>query len=221
MQASNESREKTGLEFNVALLHDAQRLTWKAIDLVAAEVKPGMTEKDAKEILKRVLKDLGATKSWHPPQIRFGKNTALPFGKPSAPDVTLKENDIYFLDIGPVFFGHEGDAGKTIAVGQDPEMIRLSQDAIEVFNQTKAHWLKTGKTGIELYEFAERTADSLGWRLSSEGASGHRVSDFPHAVHFRGGLKKFELKPTENRWILEIHLLHKEKSLGAFFEDLL
>lgn len=222
-----DSSEKVGCNFVEHSLLQAQSKTWLAIDQVAAAIRPGHTEAEALVFLKECLKVLGYKKMWHPPQIRFGVNTLKPFGKPSEADVVLAENDMFFLDIGPLFLqdgsqqSYEGDAGKTFVVGQDPEMLRLASDAEKVFHQVKEHWRQTGKSGKELYVFAAKAAEALGWQLSLRGANGHRVSEFPHALHHKGQLQHFTKKPTPNRWILEIHLISEKLGRGAFFEDIL
>jgi methionyl aminopeptidase len=217
----NEIAEQVGENFIEESLLSAQKKAWAAIQEVAAAIKPGDTEAEALVLLKESVKRLEYQKMWHPPQIRFGVNTTKPYGKPSEPNVVLQENDLFFLDIGPLFHGYEGDAGKTFVVGHDSEMARLASDAEKVFHQVKDHWLFTGKSGGELYDFAETAAMALGWKLSLNGASGHRVSEFPHALHHKGKLKQFAKKPTANRWILEIHLISENLARGAFFEDIL
>lgn len=213
--------ENVGSTYDESKLTLAQKKTWDAVHAVAKQIQAGMTEKDALAILKTVLKEMGTEKNWHPPQIRFGTNTIQPFGKPGEKDVPLKANDIFFLDIGPIFHGYEGDAGTTFVIGDDSEQKRLAEDARAVFDDVKVEWQKTGVTGRRLYEFAEHAAERRGWRLSLEGASGHRVSDFPHAIHHRGKLRSFDGEPSPNRWILEIHIFHPEKQIAAFHEDLL
>lgn len=213
--------EQVGEKFTDAELLDAQARAWKALDEIAALLRPGHTEKDAAAFLKERLKANGAQKTWHPPQIRFGSNTTKTFGEKSEPGVALAENDLFFLDIGPVFGGHEGDVGRTYTIGTDPEHKRIADDAKRVFEATRAKWSESGLTGRELYDFAKSTAGSFGWELGFGGASGHRVSDFPHAVHYRGKLKTQDHIPGKNRWILEIHLFDREKRFGAFYEDLL
>jgi Xaa-Pro aminopeptidase len=216
-----ESAEQVGVEFAEVKLLEAQRKTWLAVEEVAARISVGNTEAEALAFLKESLQQLGYTKMWHPPQIRFGVNTLKPFAKPAEPGVTLAADDVFFLDIGPLFAGYEGDAGKTFAVGRNPELHRLAGDAKRVFDQVKAHWHHRQETGGALYEFARDCAKDLGWDLSLQGANGHRVSEFPHALHHKGKLQDFNKKPTANRWILEIHLISKSLNRGAFFEDLL
>lgn len=219
--AAAEAAEAVGAEFNEAKLLSAQAKSWQAIREVASAIKPGMSEAEALILLKESLKNLGYTKMWHPPQIRFGENTLLPFAKPSNREVRLAEDDVFFLDIGPLFDGYEGDAGQTFAIGNNAELHRLSADAKRVFEDVKLHWQKTRLSGPALYDYASEAAEKLGWELSLHGASGHRVSEFPHALHHKGKLKSFDGTPKPNRWILEIHLISKRLGRGAFFEDLL
>lgn len=218
---SSAKKETVGSVFKEDSLQVAQKKAWAALTQTASRLQPGHTEKDALVFLKESLKAEGVEKIWHPPQIRFGENTVKPFGERGTPGVTLKENDLFFLDIGPVFDGHEGDVGTTYTVGNDPQMSKIANDAKIVFEEVRNEWEATGKSGSALYEFASQIAREKGWILSLNGASGHRVSDFPHAIHYRGKLKTFESTPTANRWILEIHLLDPAGRFGAFHEDLL
>ena len=68
---------------------------------------------------------------------------------------------------------------------------------------------------------ADRAARSRRWALNLGQGQGHRIAEFPHAVHHRGKLAHFDRKPAADRWILEIALRHPTEPFGAFFEDLL
>lgn len=213
--------QNVGENFNEDKLLAYQAEAWKVLDAVSKRVEPGMTEKDGKALLDLELKASGSLKYWHPPQIRFGSNTLLAFGKPADPNIKLLENDIFFYDIGPLFDGYESDAGKTYTIGSDAEMKAIAEDSEKLFKRVQKEWKATGLTGRTLYDFAKAEADRMGWELSFGGASGHRIADFPHALHYRGSLKAFDKVPSSNRWILEIHLKHKTRKFGAFFEDIM
>lgn len=213
--------ENVGEHFDEAKLLQGQKLAWDVIHSVSKKMAPGMTEADASELMKSTARDAGSLKYWHPPQIRFGSNTTRAFGKPATPDIQLQKDDIYFFDIGPLFDGYESDAGETFVLGDDAEMLAIARDSKLLFNKVQTEWKKTGDSGQALYDFATQEAETMGWTLSLGGASGHRISDFPHALHHRGHLKSFKNTPMANRWILEIHLLHKSREFGAFFEDIL
>jgi Xaa-Pro aminopeptidase len=213
--------ETVGNKFQTDLLQSARDKTLTAIEMLAAQISPSMSEADAREKLEIILKSLGSERSWHPPQIRFGKNTILPFGVPSDPEVRLEKNDIFFIDIGPVFNDHEGDVGRTCAVGHEPDHHKCAQDARQIWLEVRDRWYRLGSTGPELYSFAAEQAESRGWKLSLQKANGHRIADFPHAARFRGSIESWTETPASHRWILEIQIRHPEKPFGAFYEDLL
>jgi Xaa-Pro aminopeptidase len=213
--------ESVGEVFDPALLSAARDKTLAEIEDVARQIKPGMSESDAAALLKETQTARGAAKSWHPPQIRFGKNTLLPFGATSDKWVVLKNDDIFFLDIGPIFDGHEGDVGRAFAVGDDPRFQRCAEAVKQIWFAVKDKWSHEKISGEQLYEFAQKTAHAMGWVLALEKASGHRVADFPHTAGRRGSIAKWPTTLSPDRWILEIQIRHLSEPFGAFYEDLL
>ena len=213
--------EGVGTNFNSELIESTRKRTWDLVNAIAEKVRPGQNEKDIEEISKKIFEEFGVEKKWHPSKLRFGVNTLKSFREVSEPDVVLQENDVFFIDIGPVFFGHEGDCGKTFAIGNNKEHQDVVQASEEIFAEVKNCWKETGKTGAELYEFAKEAAKKRGYVMTLNGASGHRIGDFPHAIHHKGLLSAFKEKPSEQRWILEIQIRHPEKPFGAFYEDML
>lgn len=213
--------ESVGEIFDEKLLQEARDRTLAVIEEAARQIQPGMTEKEAKALIKRIQSEKGCPRFWHAPQIRFGENTLQPFGKPSRPDVVLKEDDIFFFDLGPLFEEHEGDVGRSYAVGNDSEMKRCAADAESIWDEVRDEWRRSQASGEELYKFAEGRAAARGWILTTRGASGHRVADFPHSARKRGSIEGLASHPSANRWILEIQIRHPTRPFGAFFEDLL
>jgi methionyl aminopeptidase len=179
-----------------------------------------MPEDTGRTLAATVLRDAGLRKGWHKILVRFGQNTIKNFEDPSTPGVVLGDDDIFFLDIGPIYEGCEGDAGDTFAVGDDPEMAKAAGDVKSIWNATRQCWLADGLTGMALYRFAEETAQELGWQLNLE-LTGHRLSEFPHDAHYDGTLDTVDFRPSDLRWMLEIQIRHPRRDFGAFFEDLL
>lgn len=58
------------------------------------------------ELYKEISKHQDVEKNWHPPKLRFGPNTLKTFKEPSDPYI-LQDEDILYIDIGPVIDGHE------------------------------------------------------------------------------------------------------------------
>jgi methionyl aminopeptidase len=105
-------------------------------------------------------------------------------------------------------------------MGHQYEHKLIAQSSIKIFNEVSRYWKESKTTGHKLYEFASRRAQVLGFKLNL-GNDGHRIGDFPHHVHFRGGLAECQEQVIPNAWILEIHLLAPQKNYGAFYEDVL
>jgi Xaa-Pro aminopeptidase len=159
-------------------------------------------------------------RGWHHIIVRCGPNTTKDFMERSEPGVVLQDNDIFFIDIGPVYGDFEGDAGDTFVFGDNPLHLKAKTDVREIWEVVRAKWLAEHITGVELYEFAIKTTEEFGWTLNMD-LSGHRLSDYPHSAHYDGPLAEVRFKPSPNLWVLEIAIAHPDKSFGAFYEDLL
>jgi Xaa-Pro aminopeptidase len=212
--------EAVGEHYDAQRMREARQMTRRAMHEVAASIRPGMLEEEALELTRRSLKAAGLLRGGHGIHVRFGRNTLKSFGVPSDAGVVLQPDDVFFLDIGPVWQKWEADAGDTFVVGADPDMLRIASDVKTVFDDVSGRWRNAGLTGRALYEFAVERAEALGWRLNLE-MNGHRLSDFPHAAFHKGSLAEAPFRPTSALWVLEIQIRHPERPFGAFFEDLL
>lgn len=212
--------ERNGPDFDPGKMIDARERTRAAIDAIAQGVAPGMAEEHAQAHARAVLKAMGLLRGWHGIKLRFGRNTLKTFSEASEPATVLSANDIFFIDIGPVWQGYEGDGGDTFVIGDDPDMRRAAIDVRAIFDTSRERWLADGLSGADLYRFASTEAERRGWRLNLD-MSGHRLSDFPHAVKHDGALIDSGFSPSPGLWVLEIQIRHPERPFGAFFEDLL
>jgi Xaa-Pro aminopeptidase len=219
-QTSTHRREAVGEIFTLEGMLAARALTFDAVYRIAAAVQPGMTEGRAHQVAEDILAGMGMQRIWHKTIVRFGEGTLSSFHEPVGSERMLQETDIFFVDLGVVWDGHEGDAGDTFAVGSDPEMAACAAAARTLWAEVSAKWEQDGLTGQALYEFAERRAHAAGWVLKRD-VKGHRVSDFPHAIYRAGDLGDFDARPSSGLWVLEIHLEHPTRPFGAFYEDLL
>jgi Xaa-Pro aminopeptidase len=211
--------EGVGAAFDAHALLLAREHSIEATRRIAAAIRPGMTEQQAVRIADEVFADLGFERLWHPTHIRFGRNTLKLYKEASEPEVVLGPRDLFFIDIGPVWGGHEGDYGDTFVVGDDPAMLGIARAAREIFADVAERW-RAGADGRALYEYAENAASALEYVLNL-GAPGHRLGDFPHAVHKAGKLAAADFRPSSGLWVLEIQIRHPELPFGAFYEDLL
>ncbi len=220
MTRSQSDLEGVGKAFDMAQLLAQRRRTHEAITAIAAAIHPGMLEEEAGALANSLLGERQMRRGWHKVNLRFGVNTTLHFHTPSQPGVALAEDDIFFIDIGPVFEHWEGDGGDTFVVGHDRERARCAADARAIFHAARQRWLADGLSGRDLYEFAALDAQRRGWVLNLD-MNGHRISDFPHKTIFDGSLAEIDFAPSTGLWVLEIQIRHPSQPFGAFFEDIL
>ncbi len=201
--------EGTGENYDLDKLLDMRLRTRHAVYKIAAGISAGMVEEDARAMARDVLKSMSMRRGWHHVITRLGPNTTKDFMAQSEPGVVLQPNDIFFIDIGPIYGDTEGDA-----------INRAKVDVRAIWEDVRAMWFSNGSTGQELYEFAQQAARQRGWVLNMD-LSGHRLSDFPHSAHYDGSLADISFRPNPNLWVLEIAIAHPERTFGAFYEDLL
>jgi Xaa-Pro aminopeptidase len=217
---SRELAERLGERHDHATLLEVRRRAIAAVRGLAGQVVPGMAEEEGLDLARRALRAQGFTADWVAPDLRFGTNTLKKYGEPSDPGVVLGRDDVWLVDVGPLWQGHEGDYAETFAVGDDPARHRLVRDVREIFELAARHWRETRATGAALYRLAAAEAASRGWQLDLEMA-GHRLGAHPHAEFHGGSLAAAEFTPSAGLWMLEIQLRHPERPYSAFFEDLL
>jgi Xaa-Pro aminopeptidase len=220
MNVTLDELEGTGEAFSLDRLMDVRARTRRAVHTIADRVEVGMAEEEAKEIAREVLTDLGMRRGWHHIIVRLGSNTTKDFMERSEPGVVLAENDIFFVDIGPIYEGFEGDGGDTFVVGTDPEHRKAKEDVRTIWDNVRQYWFDQRVTGRDLYDYAGDLAGQLGWKLNLD-LSGHRLSDFPHSAHYDGSIADVPFELHADRWVLEIAIIHPVRPFGAFYEDLL
>ena len=95
------------------LFRHYQQRSYALLESVAAELKPGMTEKDAARQLRKAFHEDGVHTYFHVPVVMFGERTAYPgdFGQLEAlaTDRKLAAGEPVILDAAPVYEGYTVD----------------------------------------------------------------------------------------------------------------
>ncbi|OAG41561.1 hypothetical protein AYO21_04263 [Fonsecaea monophora] len=217
-----------------AYLKEAQEKAAKLFDEIEQSiVRPGVSEKQ----LSDEIHELGAKRydvrtHWHKRVIRSGSNTLFPYAE-NPPDRILQTDDIVFVDLGPVFEAWEADFGRTFVLGDDPVKARLRDTLEPLWKKVKSHFQDNPDiTGEELYHFTCDLAKEAGWEFGGSHA-GHLVGQFPHEripgdkveFYITTGSKKPMRRTGKDgqplHWILEVHLVDRERQIGGFMEQLL
>jgi Xaa-Pro dipeptidase len=196
-------------------------------------IAAGKTEEQINtEIYDLALELFGVKKYWHKRIVRAGVNTLQPYdGNP--PDLILREDEIIFLDFGPIFEEWEADYGRTYVIGNDPDKHKLKSDIELAWHEAKAWFHSREKlTGAEFWHYLNELAVRYGWVYGGQ-LGGHLIGHFPHErlepknyglyVHPENHNDMFLPDGNGNKrhWILEIHFVDREKQIGGFFEQLL
>lgn len=199
----------------------ADDLTLSVLDEICAFIQPGVKESEAIAFAKDLFEKRGAERIWHQPLIRFADHTALTFKERPSEDYTLKSEDIVFIDIGLVFNGIEGDAGRTLCFGDHEIYQEITSLTEALFIKARNFWADNELTGIELYQYIHEQAAKAGYEFNLEPA-GHLIGQFSHAAaKWRDGLSRYPGIVYPYQWILEIQIKHPELNVGGFYEKLL
>jgi Xaa-Pro aminopeptidase len=196
-------------------------------------VAPGLRESQVSDAVRDLGAELfGTRKHWHKRVVRSGPNTLQPY-RENPPDRTIAADDIVFLDFGPIFAEWEADFGRTYVLGDDPVKHRLAADLPRVFAAGRDHFdAHPDITGAELYAHVVGLAEAAGWTFGGPH-SGHLVGEFPHelidgeriesyiAPGSDGPMRRTDPSGRQCHWILEVHLVDREREIGGFFEQLL
>jgi Xaa-Pro dipeptidase len=143
-------------------------------------IRPGAAETEINESIYALAGRMyGITRYWHKRIVRAGPNTLAPYDE-NPPNLTVAEDDIVFLDLGPVFEEWEADFGRTFVVGDDPTKRKLCRDIEEAFAKSKRYFQQHADlTASDLYGYAKQLAEQAGWEYGGPIA-GHLIGVFPH-----------------------------------------
>jgi Xaa-Pro aminopeptidase len=222
-------------DIRAAALLEAQQ---KAADLFSEIerqdlIRTGALETEINESIYALAEEMFGTKQyWHKRIVRAGRNTLAPYDE-NPPDLKVSDDDIVFLDLGPVFEAWEADFGRTFVIGNDPVKQKLCRDIAQGFVDGKKYFQQHSDiTGAQLYHYAEQLAEQKGWEYGGPIA-GHLLGEFPHERIAGDKVTLYVHPNNHNRmrdrdadgrlrhWILEIHFVDRARQIGGFYEELL
>jgi Xaa-Pro aminopeptidase len=196
-------------------------------------IRPGVGEQQlSEEIAGLAAERFGVTRHWHRRVVRAGENTLLAFHA-HPPDRVIVDDDIVYLDLGPIFSEWEADFGRTFVLGADPDKLAL-RDALPGVWQAGREFFDAHAeiTGTQLYDHVVGLARDRGYEFGAPIA-GHLLGEFPHKK-ISGDEAQFYVTPGSDHpmrrtdrtgrvchWILEVHLVNRARGFGGFYEELL
>jgi methionine aminopeptidase len=193
----------------------------------------GKSERELNEEVLQLADDLyGIKKYWHKRIVRCGVNTLSPYDD-NPPDLIIQQDDILFLDFGPILEDWEADFGRTYVIGNDPFKHQLKRDIELAWHEAKGWFHQhTQLTGAAFWHYLLALAKKYGYEYGGQ-LGGHLIGQFPHErlepknyglyVHPENPNDMFlpDAKGNKREWILEIHFVNRQRQIGGFFEQLL
>ena len=194
----------------------------------------GKPESELSAEIVNLAKELfGIESFWHKKIVRAGVNTLHPYnGNP--PDRVIEEDDIVFLDFGPIFNGWEADLGRTYVIGNDPLKLKLKKDVEDAWHEANEwYYRQKDLTGAAYFHYITELAKRYGWEFGGD-IGGHIVGRFPHEQPDDAADLGLDIHPdnhssillldkygNKRHWILEIQFVDRQNNIGGLFEQLL
>jgi len=160
-------------ESQFAKMKIAGRITGEALKVGEEACKPGVTTKQIDEMIHDYIVKQGATPSFlgyggFPGSACISLNDQVIHGIPSR-DTVIKDGDLVKLDVGATYDGYNGDAARTVLVGE------VSAEARELALRTKESFWEA----FRLIEKRIEAGDTL--RL---GDIGHTIESYVNRYGF-------------------------------------
>lgn len=219
----------------IAALRDAEAKAAALFDEVVARglVVPGKTERELSDEVRDLGGELfGIRRYWHKRIVRAGVNTLEPY-RSNPPDRVLGTDEILFFDFGPIFEEWEADFGRTYVIGDDPAKHRLVEDLPRLWELGREHFAAhPDLTCAAMFAHMTRVIADAGWG-SPTTHTGHLVGEFPHEKvngdeidsYITAGndlpMRRLDRAGRPCHWILELHVVDRERGFGGFHEQLL
>lgn len=186
----------------IELMREAGRILAKTHQLLAAEIKPGMSTLDVDKKGDEIIRSFGCIPSFlnyngYPASICVSVNDEVVHGIPSK-DRILQDGDIVSLDAGVIYEGYHSDAARTVAVG---EISKEAEKLIEVTKRSFFEGIKYAKAGNHLHQISAAIngyVDQFGYGVVRDLVGhgiGTNLHEDPQIPNFRQKRRGIKLSP--------------------------
>jgi len=169
-------------EREIVAMRQAGKIVATVLELLASEIKPGLTTLELDIIAERETKKLGGKPSFkgyrgYPANLCVSVNDEIVHGIPG--DRELKSGDIVSLDFGAIYKGYQGDAARTVGVGtlslQAAELVKATEAALTEGIARARDMARLGDISAAVQQYAE----SKGFAVVRE-YTGHGIGKQMH-----------------------------------------
>ncbi|MGW6686564.1 M24 family metallopeptidase [Streptomyces sp. NPDC054961] len=191
--AGDTKQRTTGLSAELRGFKEVQRLSYACAEAVAAQLRPGVTEREAARMQRDWLRERGVRDWFHMPFAWFGDRTAFTGFKiplqffPT--NRALEPGMPFILDMAPVYKGYTADIGYSGSLGLNPVQDRLMSD-LRAHRALILDQVRERRSLRDIYEDVERLMISQGY------ANRHRAYPFGVIAHKIDRVKERHWSPT-------------------------
>ncbi|BDQ03200.1 Xaa-Pro peptidase family protein [Ignavibacterium sp.] len=169
----------------LSIMKEAITETLKIFDAVTKFIKPGLTEKDVAEYVKKLMKEKGFQPAWDEetcPAVFTGPNPASAHSGPT--DRKIEKGHLVNMDFGIKYKGYCSDLQRTWYVLRDgetkaPAEVQKGFEVIRDAIQKVSDAIKPGVTGVEMDDIARNYITDKGYPEYPHGL-GHQVGREVH-----------------------------------------
>ncbi len=167
------------------IMKEAIEETLKIFDAVGKFIKPGLTEKDVAEYVKKLMREKGFQPAWDEetcPAVFTGPNPSSAHSGPT--DRKIEKGHLVNMDFGIKYKGYCSDLQRTWYVLRDgensaPAEVKKGFEVIRDAIQKVADAIKPGVTGVEMDDIARNYITQQGYPEYPHGL-GHQVGREVH-----------------------------------------
>ena len=161
------------------------------LDLVASEIKAGMSTQEIDEMVYDYTVSHGAIPAplnyeGFPKSVCTSINEVVCHGIPSEDEI-LEEGDIINVDVSTIYNGYFSDASRMFMIGDvSPEMrklVQVTKECMEIGIAAAQPWKQLGDVGAAIQEHAEKNGFSVVRDLCGHGV-GMKFHEEPDVEHF-------------------------------------
>jgi Xaa-Pro aminopeptidase len=202
---------KTPLE--QARLIRTLRITEAAMDATVAAARPGITERELKQVFETGIVAAGARPAFS--FIRFGR--AMAIGQTPPADTPLAARDYIWFDVGCTYEGYRSDIGRIIAIGEPSPRLRALYTASKQGQERALELMTPGTPACDVFEAAVQRVREAGIPHYERHHVGHGIGiEFYDAPVLAAGVDT----QLEEGMVFEVETPYYELSFGGtFIED--
>jgi Xaa-Pro aminopeptidase len=164
----------------------SQKLAYESALAAEKQLREGMTERRAAELIVEYLADHGVHEYFHTPFAWFGDRTAFTKFRSNldfAPTTRrLEPGDAVILDVAPVVDGHAADIGYSCSFGENQIQEQLAEDLV-AYRALILDGVKAGRKRSDIYRDVDRLIVTQGYENRHQRypnrVLGHRVTWTP------------------------------------------